>query len=163
MAKILYVDDDFDLQDLVKACLSHDGHDVSTVDTGEDPVEAVKTNHFDLILLDLKMPLMTGYEVLHWLRSHPFPSVLVIVLSGSVLMQDVEVSLALGAHGYWSKTADAAKQKRIADEIEALLDARLPPTGKRRWWQKARHDSVPSLPIDMDSRSRLEFADRYST
>src|SRR5882757_6743743 len=57
----------------------------------------------DLILLDLKMPYMTGHEVLAWLRTNAFPTIIVIVLSSSILLQDVEASLAMGAHGYWSK------------------------------------------------------------
>jgi len=78
----------------------------------------------DLVLLDLKMPLMTGYDVLRWLQSQCFPSIMVLVLSGSDLQQDVDISLALGAHGYWTKTASPEKQRLIALEIEALLDSR---------------------------------------
>ncbi len=59
----------------------------------------------DLLLLDLKMPKMTGYDVLTWLRTQTLPSLTVAVLSGSTLPEDVQTSLALGAHGYWSKTA----------------------------------------------------------
>jgi CheY-like chemotaxis protein len=78
----------------------------------------------DLMMLDLKMPRISGYEVLRWLRSQVFPGLTVIVLSGSALQEDVQASLALGAHGYWSKTAVPAKQRLIALEIEALLDGR---------------------------------------
>jgi CheY-like chemotaxis protein len=78
----------------------------------------------DLMLLDLKMPRMNGYEVLRWLGSQSFPGLTVIVLSGSALQEDVHTSLALGAHGYWTKTAQPEKQRLIAIEIEALLDGR---------------------------------------
>jgi CheY-like chemotaxis protein len=102
-----------------------DGTDVVAYLTGKGQYGDRKTYPLpDLILLDLKMPYMTGYEVLRWLRSQSFPSITIIVLSGSVLQQDVEASLAMGAHGYWSKTANAEKQRLIATEIEALLDRR---------------------------------------
>lgn len=78
----------------------------------------------DLILLDLKMPRITGYEVLRWLSSQLFPSITVVVLSGSALPEDVQATLALGAHGYWSKTVDPERQKLIMFEIETLLDNR---------------------------------------
>ena len=102
-----------------------DGTDVVAYLTGNGQYGDRKTYPWpDLLLLDLKMPYMTGYEVLRWLKSQSFPSITVIVLSGSVLQQDVEASLALGAHGYWSKTANAEKQRLIATEIEVLLDGR---------------------------------------
>jgi CheY-like chemotaxis protein len=78
----------------------------------------------DLMLLDLKMPRKTGFEVLRWLRVQSFPNLTVVVLSGSPLQEDVGASLALGAHGYWTKTADLPRQNLIAQEIEALLDKR---------------------------------------
>jgi CheY-like chemotaxis protein len=53
----------------------------------------------DLMLLDLKMPRKTGFEVLQWLRAQSFPGLTVVVLSSSPLAEDVGASLALGAHG----------------------------------------------------------------
>lgn len=78
----------------------------------------------DLLLLDLKMPHKSGFEVLQWLRSQHFPALTVVVLSGSPLPADIQASLALGANGYWTKTAQEAQQNIIAWEIEALLDKR---------------------------------------
>jgi len=78
----------------------------------------------DLLLLDLKMPRKNGFDVLKWLRTQSFPSLTVVVLSGSPLPTDIEASLALGAHGYWTKTAQPTQQNLIASEIEALLDKR---------------------------------------
>jgi CheY-like chemotaxis protein len=79
----------------------------------------------DLLVLDLKMPRMNGYEVLLWLQSHPLPSMTIVVLSGSVLHEDLEVSLDLGAHGFWSKTSAAHKQRVMLHEMEALVHKRL--------------------------------------
>jgi len=79
----------------------------------------------DLLLLDLKMPRKTGFEVLHWLRVQSFHSLTVVVLSSSPLQTDIDASLALGAHGYWTKTAHLETQNLIAQEIETLLDERL--------------------------------------
>jgi CheY-like chemotaxis protein len=83
----------------------------------------------DLMLLDLKMPRKNGFEVLEWLRSKSFPAMTVIVLSGSPLAEDIGASLALGAHGFWTKTAIGEKQNAIIEEIEAILD--------RRWRSQA--------------------------
>jgi len=78
----------------------------------------------DLMLLDLKMPRKTGFDVLEWLRTRSFPGLTVIVLSSSPLAEDVGASLSLGAHGFWTKTSDPKKQNQIVHEVEAILDKR---------------------------------------
>jgi DNA-binding NarL/FixJ family response regulator len=84
-----------------------------------------------LILLDLKMPRKTGFDVLQWLHTQWFPNLTVVVLSSSNLAEDVGASLALGAQGFWTKTAHMERQDNIAQEIEALLDKRW------RQWSEA--------------------------
>src|SRR5256885_5222922 len=54
----------------------------------------------DLLLLDLKMPRMDGFQVLEWLRSHPFPDLVVSVLSGSDSASDVYKAMATEAHPF---------------------------------------------------------------
>ena len=54
----------------------------------------------DVILLDLKMPRMNGFDVLRWLRLQNLEDLMVIVLSSSMLIEDVQTAKALGAHHY---------------------------------------------------------------
>jgi len=64
----------------------------------------------DLLLLDLKMPGMNGFDVLEWLHKSPWWSKLpVVVLSGSDIKSDRDRSLALGARAFYTKTV-ALKQ-----------------------------------------------------
>jgi CheY-like chemotaxis protein len=76
----------------------------------------------DVLLLDLKMPRKTGYEVLQWLQTQAFSDLRVIVVSGSALPEDVARSLALGADAYHKKPALKQEQEAIVCEIESLLD-----------------------------------------
>ncbi len=76
----------------------------------------------DLMLLDLKMPHVTGYEVLEWLQTESFPDLRVLVLSGSFLPEDIAKTLDLGADAYRIKASHGEQQHKLLDEMEALLD-----------------------------------------
>lgn len=78
----------------------------------------------DVMLLDLKMPRRTGFEVLQWLQTQPFKDLIVIVVSGSILPQDVERSLALGAAAYHGKADFLDQPRPIFPDIEVLLARR---------------------------------------
>jgi CheY-like chemotaxis protein len=70
----------------------------------------------DLILLDLKLPKLDGFEVLQWIRSNPATlSVPVVVLAGSSFRADIRRALELGANSY------AAKPGRF-EELQVLID-----------------------------------------
>jgi CheY-like chemotaxis protein len=80
----------------------------------------------DLMLLDLNLPRKSGFDVLRWLRTQPFTSLVTIVVSGSTLEIDAAASFALGAHGFWTKMPRAEKHKSIAQEIEELFYKHCP-------------------------------------
>jgi CheY-like chemotaxis protein len=64
----------------------------------------------DLVFLDLKMPSVSGFEVLEWIQAHPFiPPLEVVVLSGSEHTNDIDRALALGASGYYVKPLSPAQ------------------------------------------------------
>ena len=73
-----------------------------------------------LLLLDLKMPLMSGFEVLEWLRRHPEMGDLpALVLSSSAHQEDVAKARALGARDYHVKPSDQHQLIRLARELQA--------------------------------------------
>jgi CheY-like chemotaxis protein len=75
----------------------------------------------DLVLLDLKMPLCNGFEVLAWLQTQSFPDLKVVVLSGSFMEEDIAQALALGADDYQTKTASKQEQSQIVQDLEQLM------------------------------------------
>jgi CheY-like chemotaxis protein len=77
----------------------------------------------DAVLLDLKMPRMTGLEVLEWLQGRSFKNLFVAIVSGSFLPEDVAQSMALGANAYFKKNALREEQAAMLEEIIKLLDA----------------------------------------
>lgn len=75
----------------------------------------------DLLLLDLRMPCKTGYEVLEWLQGQSFKKMLVIVLAGSSLPEDFERCMTLGAHAYYVKIPQREARMEMIRSIETLL------------------------------------------
>ena len=82
----------------------------------------------DLMLLDLKMPVRTGYDVLRWLKTSSFERLKVVVVSGSLLHDDKDQSLSLGAIGYLHK-ADLKKElNKLTGHIEHAFGLGYPPS-----------------------------------
>jgi CheY-like chemotaxis protein len=67
--RILIIDDEEDIVNLVRMILEDAGYSVASVTDGRDAIKTLATNQFDLILLDIMMPFMSGWEVLETLRS----------------------------------------------------------------------------------------------
>ena len=76
----------------------------------------------DVLILDLKMPGKSGYDVLEWLKGTPHPGLHVIVVSGSFLPEDVTRSFSLGAHDYHIKSARRIELDAMITKIESLIE-----------------------------------------
>ncbi len=79
----LVVDDNEDIRDVFQRLVERAGHMVSTARDGQEAVEILPTESFDVMLLDLTMPRMNGVDVVRWLRAHPevAPEMRVVVIS----------------------------------------------------------------------------------
>ena len=96
--KVLWVEDDSFLSDLVAAKLKHEGCAAFYAKDGEQALEILKTEIPDIILLDLVLPGMSGFDVLETIRKNPtFKEVPIIVLSNLGQEKDIERSKQLGA------------------------------------------------------------------
>ena len=68
MKKILVVDDEKDITELLRKKLSHSGYDVKTAANGKEAVELAAREPFDLIMMDIVMPVMDGYQACRILK-----------------------------------------------------------------------------------------------
>ncbi len=109
-----------------------DGREVVDYLQGEPPFDQAHRVVPNIILLDLKMPRMTGFEVLSWLRQDPHCSVIpTIVMSSSALPQDVLKAYRLGANAYFEKPTDFAQLQEILRSIIAFWShAKRPPVSE---------------------------------
>jgi two-component system alkaline phosphatase synthesis response regulator PhoP len=102
MASILLVEDNRDLAYGLRNNLEIDGHVVDTVETGEDALTRVRDAAPDLIVLDLMLPNLDGYQVLRRLRAggHEMP---VLILTARIEETDKVLGFRLGADDYVTK------------------------------------------------------------
>jgi DNA-binding response OmpR family regulator len=98
MKKVLVIDDEEHLTSLVKAYLVKDGYQVTIANNGREGLDAVRRVHPDLIILDIMMPEMDGYEFIRVLRVDSDTPV--IFLTAKVDEQERVLGLELGADDY---------------------------------------------------------------
>ncbi|MCH1882212.1 response regulator [Agrococcus sp. ARC_14] len=101
-ARILVVDDDRDIRDLVSIKLASAGHVVATRENGEQALEAALEGDWSVLVLDVMMPGMTGIEVLRILRARG-DTTPIILLTARGQERDIEAGIAAGADDYITK------------------------------------------------------------
>lgn len=104
MAKILVAEDERDIRDLIGFTLRFAGHEVTAVANGAEAVEAALQSPPDLILMDVRMPRMTGYEACEKIKSEPSIShIPVVFLSAKGQESEIRTGLEVGASEYLLK------------------------------------------------------------
>ena len=103
--RILVVDDEDALRTVLSGELVSEGYDVRTAADGDEAVTSLQKENFDLILLDIKMPRMNGFEVLKFVKEK-FPKTKVVMLTGFADLKNAIESKKLGAEDFVSKPYD---------------------------------------------------------
>ena len=125
MKRILIADDKATSRELLRTVLERQGYLVTEAADGGEALEKAKADTLDLILLDLQMPVRTGYEVLGELRQDPrYAGLPVIALTASAMPGDREKALAAGFTAYIAKPVALA---HLRAEVQRLLHADVSP------------------------------------
>jgi CheY-like chemotaxis protein len=111
-ARILVIDDDHAVVNLLVVRLSEEGHTVLSAVTSEDGLRLVTLFQPDLVLLDVALPVMNGLEVLKRIRAIN-PAIAVIMVTGNTDPQRAREALELGAVAYVDKPFDYTYLKRV--------------------------------------------------
>ncbi len=129
---ILVVDDNASVRDLLAARLERKGYGATTAVNGRDAISQMQQTSFDMVLLDIMMPEMNGYETLENLQNDPrLRHIPVIVLSALNDMSSVIKCIELGADDYlfkpinssllWARITASLEKKRLRDQEQARL------------------------------------------
>ncbi len=141
MIKILIVDDEEAIANLIRMNLAKAGYQCEVASDGEEAADAIENRPYDLILLDIMLPKLNGYEVLEYAKSMDIP---VIFLTAMGETQQKVKGLKLGAEDYIAKPFEIAE---LLARVETVL---------RRYKKTERRIRILDIEIDTDSRSVLQ-------
>lgn len=143
-ARLLLVEDDENLVRALRVNLMHEGYEVEWANDGEDGLRLAKRGGHDLVLLDLMLPKLDGFEVLKRLRKSG-SEIPVICLTARGQESDVVAGLSLGADDYVVKPFSVAE---LMARIEAAL--RRSPTGSAD-----RIIDLCGVRVDLEARTAI--------
>lgn len=101
--KILLCEDNELNQSLIKAILTDRGYSIDLAENGEKGVKYLQTNFYDLVLMDIQMPIMDGYEATQKIRQEIKSTVPIIALTANFMIAEKEKCRLIGMNDYLSK------------------------------------------------------------
>jgi two-component system nitrogen regulation response regulator GlnG len=113
MARVLIADDEASIRLVLSAALEQVGHDVITVETGSAALAAVEKNELDVAIIDVRMPDVSGLDVLQQIRESGSPVVVIVITAQNTMANAIE-AMKRGAFNYLTKPFDL-------DEVRALV------------------------------------------
>lgn len=138
--RILVVEDDFDIRQILSVYLKHCGFEVSCASDGQEAIPLITSYQPHLLILDLMMRRVDGWEVLHWLNTQRLhPPVPVLVLTACSRLDEQLRGFEAGAIDYIVKPTQPGV---IVDRINALLDLSVE---QRSLFQRKRIDERRSM------------------
>jgi CheY-like chemotaxis protein len=122
MARILVVEDSPDIRVLIRMLLESAGHEVLTASDGREGVATAGSEKPDLVLMDLSLPVLSGWEAARQIKSQPETAdITVIAVTAHAMQGDRERAMAAGCDGFLSKPID---EETFEKNIEGWLDRR---------------------------------------
>jgi DNA-binding response OmpR family regulator len=119
MAHIAVIEDESDIAGLLAHCLAREGFNVTTAGDGEAGLDLVRLHHPDLVILDLLLPRLNGWEVFRHLRSHQATAAIpVVILTANARPEDRRALLEAGAEDYIVKPCSV---KEVIARLRAIL------------------------------------------
>lgn len=137
MIKVLIVDDEKPICDLIDMNLSEAGYHCTSVQDGLTALNLIESEKFDLILLDIMLPGVNGYDIMEYIRPLEIP---VIFITAKHEVKDRVKGLKLGADDYLVKPFDVVE---LVARVEAVL---------RRYNKTERQLSAGDVVVDIEAR-----------
>jgi PAS domain S-box-containing protein len=115
--RVLAAEDNILNQKLLSSIFSKNGVQLTIVDNGQEALNKLKVEHFDLVLMDLQMPIMDGYETVSVIRREISADIPIIIMSAHALVGEKEKSMRIGANSFLTKPFKEIDLFRIIEEF----------------------------------------------
>ncbi|MCR4999912.1 MAG: response regulator transcription factor [Lachnospiraceae bacterium] len=149
--RILVVEDEKEIADGIQAILKHEGYESDVVYAGDEALEYMRTGIYDLVLLDVMLPGMDGFEVIRHAKNEGI-SAPIILLTAKSMVDDKIKGLDLGADDYLTKPFDSG-------ELLARIRARL--RIKSGETTRINSNSISAYDISLDASTyKLSHGDK---
>lgn len=142
MEKILIVDDERSMREVLSIMLKRAGYAITAAASGEEAIEHIKTEIFDLVITDLKMPKVSGLEVLKAVKEVS-PETVVLLITAFASAESAVEAMKLGAYDYLSKPFQMDEVQLIIRN--ALEKRRLSTENVLLKREMARHSSFDQI------------------
>jgi len=127
--RILVIEDDPGALRLAQYVLQYEGYEVLTATNGLAGLKKARSEQPDLVILDVMLPGVDGFEICHRLRAEPQTAQLpILMLSAKAQAVDLAMGLKVGADDYLSKPTDAAE---IIRRVKKLLAGKAKPRSQK--------------------------------
>jgi len=151
MAKILVVEDSPDIRALIRMLLEPEGHEVVTANDGPAGVAAAREERPDLILMDLSLPILSGWEAAKEIKADPATnSIPVLAVTAHAMHGDKERALAAGCDGFIAKPIDGE-----------VFPSQIAPYLKRREKEPREPEGVRPLRAAAPEQGRILVVDDH--
>lgn len=124
MSRLLIVDDEPNIVMSLEYAFQKRGHEVFIARDGSEAMLIMSEKNIELMILDIMMPEVDGYETIRWVKSDPqLAAMKIIFLSAKSKKEDIEKGLALGADQYFTKPFSV---KKLIAAVDALTEGAVP-------------------------------------
>jgi CheY-like chemotaxis protein len=153
MAKVLVIDDDSGLRQMVKLMLEREGHQALLAENGEAGIEIALKDLPDLAIVDLMMPGLSGYDVTRQLRANPQTARMpIMILTARSQPMDKQMAASAGANTFMSKPVSSKQlSEHLAELLSGVSAATAPPEPPAQQGQ----ESVPAPPKSATSTGTI--------
>ncbi|WP_101760323.1 EAL domain-containing protein [Oceanicoccus sp. KOV_DT_Chl] len=161
-ARILLADDDPRMLDSLSSLLRLYNYQVETALGGQNAIDKLASNEYDLLLLDLKMPQVTGHDVMSFMSRNNIHT-MTIVVSGETSLEDISKALRHGAYDYLKKpyvpeeltaTVNNAIRKKLLENSNEIMQAQLKRSERLH---RFIVNNSPDIIFILDQQGRFSF------
>jgi CheY-like chemotaxis protein len=116
--RALVVDDVSDVTEMLSMLMTHAGYDVSTASSAQDAIAIARERHFDVVISDIGMPEMNGYQLAEALRALPgYQNVPMVAVTGYSMFDDRNRSLTAGFNEHVTKPIDPRAFLELIEQL----------------------------------------------